>query len=66
MAANKKPYERARYKNNKTGYTGVFWRESRRKFIVNVGYEYIGVYPVLEEAIAAREQALRQRGIRND
>ena len=54
-------------RDNKSGYTGVFWSKEKKRFIVNIQTngvtERVGRFHTLEEAVAARDRALtRLRG----
>ncbi len=54
-------------RDNKSGYTGVFWSKEKKRFIVNIQTngitERVGRFHALEEAVDARDRALiRLRG----
>jgi hypothetical protein len=58
---------RPRYVTNKSGKSGVYWRENLKKWVVQINAEkgvqkYLGCFDTLEEAVAAREQAERELG----
>jgi hypothetical protein len=60
-------WRNAKRSNNKSGYTGVFWSEEKKRFIVNIQTngvtERVGRFLTLKEAVAARDRALlRLRG----
>lgn len=48
--------------NNKSGITGVTWDSFANKWGVKIGNKRIGRYTRLEDAIAAREMALKSHG----
>lgn len=56
--------------SNKSGYNGVRWHESRKKWQVQVGYngstKHVGYYPKLEDAISARKVAEKRLGFHNN
>ena len=49
------------YKNNKSGYKGIFWNKRLNKWEVGIQYDkknhYLGVYSNLEDAIKIRKDA---------
>lgn len=42
---------------NKSGYNGVFFRESTKNWCVTIGNRYLGNFDTLEEAVTARKEA---------
>lgn len=48
--------------NNKSGVTGVIWDKQADKWGVKIGNKRVGRYTHLADAIAAREDALRDHG----
>jgi hypothetical protein len=51
---------------NTTGVTGVFWRRDNSKWVAKIRADgklkHLGCFEAFEEAVAAREQALREHG----
>lgn len=45
-------------KNNKSGYTGIFWDNTKNSYIVTVGKKYIGRCKNIEDAITLREHSI--------
>lgn len=53
-------------RRNKSGYRNIHWHKERNKWLVNIAVSrktiYIGRYDKLEEAIKARDEAVKHYG----
>lgn len=54
------------YRNNRSGFKGVFWNAKNGNWIATLGRKpnYLGSFPCIGKAIAARHAAEKERGLR--